>query len=73
MNIATRVASLFNQFERVTDVSPGKQVGVLAFFDALAQDTGRTEIRDDLDPCRFMVLVPELAHNLAQAARGEHV
>jgi hypothetical protein len=66
-----RGTTILQQFERMAHIGRGEQVGVLALFDSLAQQTRRTELGGDCDTGSRFIALADLAHDLPETARGE--
>ncbi len=66
-------ATISEQFQRMSHIGRGEQIGPLAVFDASAQDARRPEIRRHRDTGCTRVARADLADDLAQAAGGEHM
>jgi hypothetical protein len=59
------------QFERMAHIRRSEQVGVLALFDSLAQQTRRTELGGDYDTGSRFIALADLAYDLPETACGE--
>jgi len=64
-------AAVFQQFERVPHIGRSEQIGTLALFDALAQQTRGTKLGGDRRAGRLFIVFADLAHDLPEAACGE--